>query len=82
MDGKTGEDYKGHIVVVTGADVYWDNVYTNNPWGNRGKQSYEEFLNGFDTGFLGDDSGMVLHYVSIPIWDDKTWKKWVYILLL
>ena len=36
-----------HCIVVTGADVKHNIVYTNNPWGYKGKQTFEEFLNGF-----------------------------------
>ena len=35
-----------HFVVITGVDVNNDRVYTNNPWGIKGKQTYEEFLAG------------------------------------
>lgn len=36
-----------HLVVVTGVDLLNRVVYTNNPWGVGGPQSYNEFLNGF-----------------------------------
>ena len=33
-----------HLVVVTGVDADNNIVYTNNPWGERGKQTFEDFL--------------------------------------
>ena len=36
-----------HLIVVTGIDILNGLVYTNNPWGRSGIQTYEEFLNGF-----------------------------------
>ena len=37
----------GHVVIVTGVDYGNNRVYTNNPWGHQGFQSYEDFLCGF-----------------------------------
>jgi len=42
-----GEVNAGHMVVITGVDVYRKIVYTNNPWGIKGKQSYREFRSNF-----------------------------------
>ncbi len=39
-----------HLIVVTGFDYFNDIVYTNNPWGNTGEQTYNEFQNGFAGG--------------------------------
>ena len=39
-------DGGGHCVIVTGVDVNRDIVYTNNPWGIKGQQSFEEFKTG------------------------------------
>lgn len=36
-----------HLVVVTGANLNKGLIYTNNPWGIAGVQSYDEFLYGF-----------------------------------
>ena len=36
-----------HLIVVTGVDVNNDIIYTNNPWGYSGKQTFEEFMHGF-----------------------------------
>lgn len=37
----------GHLVVVTGVNLYTNTVYTNNPWGVRGKQSFKAFTQGY-----------------------------------
>ena len=37
----------GHIVVLKGIDIYRNMLYTNNPWGITGHQTYSEFCNGF-----------------------------------
>jgi hypothetical protein len=39
-----------HMVVITGVNISKDIVYTNNPQGKKGKQTYEEFLNGYTGG--------------------------------
>ena len=36
-----------HMVVITGANAVEGLVYTNNPWGKSGYQTYDQFLNGF-----------------------------------
>ena len=36
-----------HLIVVTGANLWKGTVYTNNPWGYSGEQTYNEFLNGY-----------------------------------
>ncbi len=36
-----------HVVVVTGVDVFNNTIYTNNPHGYRGEQTYNEFLDGY-----------------------------------
>ena len=57
-NGKTGDDAKAHLVVVTGVDLNKDIVYTNNPWGVRGKQTFEEFQAGFATKWYHSKPGM------------------------
>lgn len=42
-DGEDG----AHLIVVTGVNLTRGIVYTNNPWGIAGEQTYEEFLGGF-----------------------------------
>lgn len=45
-----GQRVAGHSVVVTGVNVVKGIVYTNNPWGIYGEQSYEEFIQIFAEG--------------------------------
>ena len=37
----------GHWIVATGVNLTNGNVYSNNPWGVSGAQTYNQFLNGF-----------------------------------
>lgn len=37
----------GHAIVITGVDLYSGIIYTNNPWGVSGTQSYNEFITNF-----------------------------------
>ena len=46
-----------HIVIVTGVNLYSGVVYTNNPWGVSGVQSFEEFQSGFATKWYHFSSG-------------------------
>ena len=41
----------GHAIVITGVDLYSGIIYTNNPWGVSGTQSYNEFI----TNFIGNE---------------------------
>ena len=41
-----GEDAV-HMVLITGIDRWNNTIYTNNPWGISGSQSFEEFQQGF-----------------------------------
>lgn len=34
---------QAHLVIITGVDLNTNKVYTNNPWGVRGVQSFEDF---------------------------------------
>lgn len=38
---------EGHLIVVTGVDLSTGRIFTNNPWGISGDQTYDEFQNGF-----------------------------------
>lgn len=42
----SGAKSRIHMVLVTGVDPQNNIVYTNNPWGMKGEQSFDEFLNG------------------------------------
>ena len=44
---ENGERIEGHAVVVTGVNLFTGRVYTNNPWGTKGHQRYNEFLQVF-----------------------------------
>ena len=54
-----------HLVLVTGVDLRTGTVYTNNPWGDRGVQTYDEFLNGF-AGMEKSKWTMKLNVYMIP----------------
>lgn len=54
---ETGES---HLVVVTGVNPVRDIVYTNNPWGVSGKQTFAEFKMGVATRWFQSDRGMRL----------------------
>lgn len=51
---ENGERVGGHYVVITGVNLLKREVYTNNPWGYKGTQSFGEFLDGF---YKGDPDG-------------------------
>lgn len=53
-----------HLIVVTGVDLDNNIIYTNNPWGIYGEQSYEEFLSGFAG--LSSNSDMHFGFVIFP----------------
>lgn len=44
--GLYNSDSSSHLIVITGVDVDNDLVFTNNPWGVKGKQSFEAFQSG------------------------------------
>jgi len=46
-----------HIVIVTGVNLYSGIVYTNNPWGVSGVQSFEDFQNWYATKWYHFSSG-------------------------
>lgn len=58
---------EAHYVVVTGANVVKNTVYTNNPWGYKGEQTFEDFLIGFYTG-NDSDSGLPLQKIYYINW--------------
>lgn len=41
---------ESHLIVLTGVDLSCDAVYTNNPWGYKGIQTFIHFQNGFVNG--------------------------------
>lgn len=54
---------EGHMVVVTGVDIDKGLVYTNNPWGYRGVQTYADFCKGFVGDKNTTESGYYLVYI-------------------
>ena len=56
---------KAHMVVVTGVDIRQNIVYTNNPWGFKGEQTFEEFKNGPTGTWLRLSFGMKLEYIYL-----------------
>ena len=57
-----GED--AHYIVVTGVDVKNNIVYTNNPEGVRGAQTFEEFIDDVATNPAGINTKMDLYWIS------------------
>ena len=55
-----------HLIVVTGVDVNNDIIYTNNPWGYSGEQTFEEFMHGF---YMSPYENM--HFVAFSKQSDK-----------
>ena len=53
----TDEENEGHLFVVTGVDTINNIVYTNNPWGKRGEQTFDEFLDGYAKFWWKKDNG-------------------------
>ena len=58
-------DSSTHLIVITG--VYVDNnlVYTNNPWGIEGKQSFEAFQKGIAKRWWQSDDGLVFDAIYL-----------------
>ena len=48
-----------HLVVVTGVDIDNNIVYTNNPWGIQGEQSFESFKKQVAKNWYSAGLGMV-----------------------
>lgn len=47
-----------HLIVITGVDVERNIVYTNNPWGVKGTQSFEEFQTGVAKKWYQSNQGL------------------------
>ena len=52
-----------HYIVVTGVDIKNNKVFTNNPWGIKGEQSFEEFCEEVAVRENGNNFGMKLIYL-------------------
>ena len=64
-NGKTGSEACAHLVVVTGVDLDKGFVYTNNPWGVKGKQTFQQFKNGVAKKWYQSGMGMKFQYVLL-----------------
>ena len=64
-NGKTGEDSAAHLVLVTGVDLRRNKVYTNNPWGVRGAQSFSAFQSGVAKSWLSSGQGMTFRCIYL-----------------
>ena len=58
----------GHLIVVTGVDVEKNIVYTNNPHGYQGQQSFEDFQRGYINKKGETVSGCFLDAVYCIVW--------------
>ena len=54
-----------HLIVITGADVKRNRVYTNNPWGIKGEQTYNGFLGGVAKKPTFDGKGLVFKHIYL-----------------
>ena len=52
------EELYAHLIVVTGVDLDSNQVYTNNPWGFSGSQSFSDFQSGVLT-YNGETNTMM-----------------------
>ena len=59
------KDPDAHYIIVTGVDVNNNIVYTNNPWGISGKQTFKQFQNGVAKRFWDDGCGMKLRHIAL-----------------
>ena len=60
---RNSSTHVAHLVVITGVDVDIGYVYTNNPWGVKGKQPFEAFKNGVAKKWWKNGDGMKLYSV-------------------
>ena len=59
-----GNGSGAHLVVITGVDLIEKRVYSNNPWGISGDQSYEQFLKEFAG--MPDTRDLVFGFLLFP----------------
>lgn len=62
---KTGNAANAHLIVVTGADLSKGIVYTNNPWGASGKQTFKQFKDGVARRWYQSSKGLKFWYVYL-----------------
>ena len=58
--------YGGHIVLVTGVDLDYGYIYTNNPWGEFGIQTEAEFFDSFVNKNHNEEPGYWFAGIYIP----------------
>ena len=56
------------MVIVTGVDLNEGIIYTNNPWGVQGRQTFEEFQDCFATKWYHSEPEMDLEYVVVILY--------------
>ena len=54
-----------HLIVITGVNVNKNRVFTNNPWGSKGKQSFDEFKKGVAKKARQSGQGLVFKRVYL-----------------
>ena len=54
-----------HLIVVTGVDVKKNKVYTNNPWGVKGEQTFKDFQNGVARKSNQSNQGLVFKHIYL-----------------
>lgn len=64
-DWYANNEGEGHAIVITGVSLKENKVYTNNPWGVRGKQSFNQFNQGFTTSWWMESSDMTFDRIYI-----------------
>ena len=69
----SGNEWRSHMVVITGVDSCWGTVHSNNPWGFKGEQTYKEFEEGFVKKWYHSNNDMTLQFIVIPEPVKKEW---------
>lgn len=54
-----------HLIVVTGVDVKKNKVYTNNPWGIKGEQTFNDFKKGVARKSNQSNQGLVFKHIYL-----------------
>ena len=64
-NNKTGKDSRAHLVLVTGVNLISGKVYTNNPWGVKGRQTYKSFQKGVAKRWYSSGQGMTFQCIYL-----------------
>ena len=54
-----------HLIIVTGVNVNKNRVYTNNPWGVKGEQTFEKFKKGVAKKFYHSGQDLVFKHIYL-----------------